>query len=257
MRIAPLFLNLFLFLCSICMISNIQAQTSSQLYTSANRDFENGKFEDAETKYRDILDKGLGSEDLYYNLGSTLYRLDRPGEAVLWYRRALVLDPGLSESRQSLTFIQNKTGFLEFAESDFAKFIRAVSSPAWNWILWTSFWIFVIGLSTAILISQARRFRPLLYTFSSFALVISFLAFQAHRYRKKHLAVENFATVVSSDASAQTSPVIDSEAVIELPPGSEVRITRKSGPWIYADVPGDLRGWIRSEDVENVWPPSK
>jgi len=257
MRIAPLLLNLLIVICCVSVTGQLQAQTSSQLYSGANRDFENGKFEEAESRYRKLVAEGLASEDLYYNLGSTLYRLDRPGEAVLWYRRALVLDPGLSESRQSLTFIQNKTGFLEFAESDFAKFIRAVSSSSWNWIFWIAFWIFIIALTTAILIPQARRFRPLLYTLSTFALVFTFLAFQAHRFRQRHLAIENFATVIASDASAQTSPVIDSEAVIELPPGSEVRITRKSGPWIYADVPGDLRGWIRSEDVEQVWPPSK
>lgn len=232
----------------------LSAQTESQTYSSANRDFENGNFQEAETKYRSLIQKDLASADLYFNLGSTLYRLDRPGEAALWYRRAIVLDPGLSEAAQSLAFLQKKTGYLEFAESDFAKFIRALSPQVWTWIFSLCFWLFGIFLATAILIPRARRFRPLLITFAVFGLLLGIFAYQAGRFRDRHLAIDNFATVTDNSISARTAPVPDSAEVIALPPGSEVRITQNDGPWLYVDVPGELRGWVRAEEVAPVWP---
>ena len=51
-----------------------------------------------------------------------------------------------------------------------------------------------------------------------------------------------------------TAPAPDAKSVIDLPPGSEVRILRDSGPWRYVEIPGDLRGWIRAEALEPVWP---
>ena len=74
------FLSAFSLMLTFSVSPLLFAQTESQTYSSANRDFENGNFQEAETKYRSLIQKDLASADLYFNLGSTLYRLDRPGD---------------------------------------------------------------------------------------------------------------------------------------------------------------------------------
>jgi hypothetical protein len=41
-------------------------------------------------------------------------------------------------------------------------------------------------------------------------------------------------------------------AVLALPPGSEIKILSTRGDWLYAALPSNLRGWISVKDAERV-----
>ena len=51
------------------------SQSSDQLFSEANKHYNNNQFDDAIAVYESILDQGLYSTDLYYNLGNTYFRL--------------------------------------------------------------------------------------------------------------------------------------------------------------------------------------
>jgi hypothetical protein len=85
-------------------------------------------------------------------------------------------------------------------------------------------------------------------------LVTAVVVHLVSRYRSTNLAVENFATVLSAETDAFTSPTPDAKKVIDLPPGSEVRLLQRSDKWSYVEIPGDLRGWVRSDTIAPVWP---
>lgn len=236
------------------LVSSLLAQDSDAIYASANTDFEEGDYASAIESYSKLATKGLVSPDLFYNLGTSLYREGNPGEALLWLRRALVAQPGMPEAAQNLEFLRNRIGFLEFADSKIDQSLRTLPPTFGKWLFWSAFWMGLIALAAAFCIDQLRPNRSGLITLAIALLMISFVGNRIDRYSKLHLSLENFATITAEDVSALTSPTPDAESVIELPPGSEVRILQVADRWIYVSIPGDLRGWIRRDQLEQVWP---
>ncbi len=73
-----------------------------RLWDLANTAYVNGDYAGAIAIYESILDRGLASARLYYNLGNAYFKEDRTGKAILFYRRALRLRPGNEDVRHNL-----------------------------------------------------------------------------------------------------------------------------------------------------------
>jgi hypothetical protein len=93
---------------------SIADDSLNSIFKNADNDFWNGEYEKARTAY-DRLEK-LGVEDaaLFHNLGTVYARLGKLGTAVLYYEKALRLDPGQDDARYNLSvireFIARKAG---------------------------------------------------------------------------------------------------------------------------------------------------
>ncbi len=225
-----------------------------QQFVEANQDFEAGKLGDAAAKYEKLVADGHVSAELFFNLGTAKYRLDEIGEAVLWMKRALVIEPGMPEVHQSLTFLRSRIAFFEFTETGLDRFIRNLPNSFAKWGMTLSMWTSLILCSALICLPRIRTNFALLITLVVVSAAISVGFARMELYRSHHLAIENFATVVKQGASALTAPVPDAKPLIDLPPGSEVRILQPAGAWTYVEVPGDLHGWVRSDTIEPNWP---
>ena len=234
--------------------SRASESDADTLFAAANRDFEMGDFADANEKYLALVEDGYASPDLYFNLGTTLFREDRPGESMLWLRRARVLDGTLPEPRQSIRFLRTHLAFLEFAESRTDRFVLSLPGGLARWISLACFWLALIALALGFAIPRLAPNRSGFIALAVLLLPVAIVGHLIENYREQNLAPENFATVVAMNTSALTSPTPDAREVIDLPPGSEVRILQSTGPWRYVDIPGDLRGWVRADAVEPVWP---
>ena len=90
-----------------------QADQRDVLFAQGNAAFQSGNFAAAESEYRKLIQSGEVSEDVFFNLGNAIYRQNRPGEAALWFQRARVFDPRMTEANQNLTFLQKTHGYLE------------------------------------------------------------------------------------------------------------------------------------------------
>ncbi len=226
----------------------------STLFESANRDFEANKFEDAALKYEQLARSGRISAELYFNLGTAKYRLGQSGEAILWMKRALVVDPAMPEARQSLTFLRTRIGFFEFAESRLDRIIGSLPATFGIWATSLAVWISLGLISIAVFPGRLKARRSTLITCAILAAMAAFVSSRVGHYRTAEVGLETSSTITGSGVSALTAPAPDAKAVVELPSGSEVRIIRDTGGWQYAEIPGNLRGWIRKEMLEPIWP---
>lgn len=230
------------------------AQEPDGIFQSANDHFERGEFEEASQQYLNLVHGGFISSDLYYNLGTTLYRLEKPGEAMLWFRRARLVESHAPEVAQNLSFLKGKTGFLEFADSGPASLLRSLPPGTGTWLGSLLLWTAAIAAAAAFFLPRCRPRRTGLIASGIVLAILGVTALRLEHYRETKLDAENFATVTVSGAKALTAPSPSAKAVIDLPPGSEVRIIQASGPWRYLDIPGELRGWVRAEEIEPLWP---
>ncbi|MCB1203966.1 MAG: tetratricopeptide repeat protein [Verrucomicrobiae bacterium] len=246
-RIFPVFV-------SLCLLAGPLLADDESNFSSANQLFENGDFTGAAKAYRQLAESGKLSPELFYNLGAAQHRLGNEGEAVLWMRRALYLDPGMPEPTQSLSFLRTHLAFFEFAGNGLERFLSSINASAFLWIRSLALWIAALATVAAFSIPRLKPNRSALVTLSIVMLMLAVVAWRADRYRENRLTVDNLATVISDSASALTAPSPDAKEVVTLPPGSEIRLLQQAGAWTYAEIPGELRGWLRTETVAKLWP---
>ena len=81
----------FIFILSVCFLS---ATASAQsLVKKAEDAYMSDKYGEAISIYQEVMQKEGVSSDLYYNMGNAYYKSGQLGKAVLFYERALLLNP--------------------------------------------------------------------------------------------------------------------------------------------------------------------
>lgn len=234
---------------------SLSAQEPAVLFITANTAYENGDYATAESNYRQIAEQYRNvSPDVFYNLGNSLFRLGRPGEAMLWYQRVLVLQPDHPEVQQNLKFLRSQIAFLEFEATGLDSWWLRFTANQLGGMGFAALWIALICLVTMVVIRSWRTWRPVFLLAAVCFLVIAGFFLWGFRARMTRLAVENRAIVTAPDVSALTSPLADAKPVIELPPGSELRMVEDRGPWVRVEIPGNIRGWLRAESLQRIWP---
>jgi hypothetical protein len=58
--------------------------------------------------------------------------------------------------------------------------------------------------------------------------------------------------VTANGVEARVATADTANAVLALPPGSEVKIVSQRGDWVYATLPNNLRGWVPTKSIARV-----
>jgi hypothetical protein len=245
------FLCLLLFL---AFLAPATGATDDATYSSALEAYEKGQFDDAVAGFSSLAQKAK-SPTLFYNLGNALWRQGKQGEAILWYRRALLLDPSFTEAKQNLAFARETTAFQEELPPSWKSLSDRSKKDHWIIAATACFWLTVFFWIWAVRHKQnpGRQSLAILATIlfflgTSVTGTLWFLKSRDHPTTRAVITSTGNATAYTAATATTGSPVLD------LPPGSLVRSVEERGAWVYAELPGDLRGWIRKEQLTPLWP---
>ena len=75
------------------------------LFSNANRLYEEGSYEPALESYQSIILDGFESAALYYNMGNAAYRSNSIGHSILYYEKALKLEPKHEDALHNLEYV--------------------------------------------------------------------------------------------------------------------------------------------------------
>ena len=79
------------------------------IWPKANDAYSLGEWKSALELYESIENKGVVSERLYYNMGNTHYKLGDNARAILYYERALKLNPANKDAANNIKIAQIHT----------------------------------------------------------------------------------------------------------------------------------------------------
>jgi tetratricopeptide (TPR) repeat protein len=234
--------------------------SAEDAFNDGNVAYEAGMYQEAHHLYQSMVDDGQVAAGLFYNLGNAAYRLDRDGEAALWYRRAIAIDPIHAEARQNLRVIENKTGFIQPVSNSTQRFLDHFSHRQLVILLSFAFWGTVLSFLTLLLAttpSPLGRGKIALIAARVLSLVLLTFCAVVMGLQSQRRPIDTSAVVVSDNAVARTSPYTDAKDVIALPPGSQLVRLEDRGPWAYVGIGDDIRGWLRAEEIASLWPYEK
>ena len=230
----------------------------------ANQAYKQELYNEALKLYLQEAEKTGVSSDLYCNIGDTYYRLKDNVHAVLFYERALLLDPSNSDARFNLDFVRSKMQLPDDAgDSWFSNWVdqtvSRLSSNAWAVIAIITFLLFLAGVAVYMFMDNVLM-RKIGFFGGAVLIVASILANMAafHVYHKAtggNGAIIMPESVVLSKAPREAR---DKEGeAFRLLQGTRVEIVDTivdpaSGKWLQVSTAGGHKAWINAKDVEVI-----
>ncbi|MBO4774326.1 MAG: tetratricopeptide repeat protein, partial [Bacteroidales bacterium] len=102
-------IGMCLLLACLLLAGPVMAGSDGELWQEANDAYRRKDYGTAVSLYEKLIANEAVSADLYYNMGNACYRLNRLGEALLWYERALRLQPSNADIRANIAFVNSQT----------------------------------------------------------------------------------------------------------------------------------------------------
>ena len=230
----------------------------------ANQAYKQELYNEALKLYlQEAKETGISSA-LYCNIGDTYYRLKDNVHAVLYYERALLLDPSNSDVRFNLEFVRGKMQLPDDAgDSWFSNWIdqtvSRLSSNAWAIIAIITFLLFLAGVA-AYLFMDNVMIRKIGFFGGAILIVASVLANFA-AFHVYHKATGASGAIIMPEkvtlSTAPREPRDKQEEAFELMQGTRVEIVdsiadKTSGKWLQVSTAGGHKAWINADEIEII-----
>lgn len=219
--------------------------------------YESAKYDDAIKLWLEAGPYQELTADTLYNIGNASYRSGSPGQAALYYRRALVRDSAHAEARQNLRFLERKYGAITVQRPEYQYALAKIPLTAWKIFFWGSVWLCVLALLVFPATRPDARIRVAAVTALIIGPILFSISFLGYRYfpnDAEFADVGKQAVVIDEKVALHTDAARTSPEVIDAPPGSLCEILSESGRWAYVAFATKTRGWVPVESIEKVVP---
>ena len=231
--------------------------SAEELWAKANEAYNQAAYAEAENDYRAILEMGLSSAKLYFNLANTLFKQEKLGEAILYYNKALRLAPADEDIRHNLEYAENSTKdsieqIPEFFLTSWVKALRnMMSCDGWTLL---SILLFAVTLASALVYLLAQRIATRKTGFYIMALgAVLFIVTTLFAYNEREAIVNhNEAIVMSSAVSVKSSPDRAATELFVLHEGTKLSIGERMSDWVEVRIADGRKGWIERSRIAEI-----
>ena len=229
------------------------SQSSDQLFSEANKHYNNNQFDDAIAVYESILDQGLYSTDLYYNLGNTYFRLGDFANARWSYEMGLINDPRNKDINYNLVLTKQKIpNTLEIPDSQILNMINnfLASFTYEEFIFFSSLMLLFFSLSFTLHRIIMSSFSAGLYYFF---MLLFFLGTSCSVIKFLWEKNNSFGVILNDETQLYSAPFLNDDINISVFfSGNKVKIEQTTDKWLEISSMDGRKGWIRLEDIRTL-----
>jgi len=250
--------SFILFLAMLTLpFGSIAQKSPDHLYAKANKEYAQKKYEAAVNSYQQILDAGVTTSSVYYNLGNAHYRLNNFASAILNYERAHRLSPNDKDTNANLALANSKiTDKMEVIPELFLKrwwnsFLLLLSVQSWSvlgviFLLAGFVGLIVYLLSTRVQLKRISFFAGLTVLILGICLVA--LASAAEGYIASHKQ----AIVFNGIVNVKSAPNTKQKTLMVIHEGIKVNIIDSKGDWLKVELPNGNIGWVEAAAIQVI-----
>ena len=228
------------------------------LWRSGVEAYSAGDYAKALQDFEDVRATGLMSKELYYNLGNAYFKGGEIAPAILWYERALRLDPSDADIRYNLDYARALTQdrIDEVPEIFFEQWGHAMCyllpSNVWAVIGLIGFALMVACVLLFLLGSTPGR-RKLGFFVGIAFFVVAFLGWDFAQWQRQEALRQDMAIVMRPVTSVKSSPAAEgAKDLFILHEGTRVRILDNVGGFSNIELADGRQGWLPAGDVEVI-----
>jgi len=233
------------------------ASTVNNRMDEANKFYREGNYDNAIEMYQSLVDEGYLGVSLFYNIGNSYYRIGKIGKAILFYEKALKLDPSDEDAIHNLNFahlstvdrIQPLPRFFLF--DWWETLLGLFSSNGWAYTVFIFYLLMIILIGLYFFARSVKQQKIFFFsgivTLLFLALSISLLVIKVNRDAtlKSGVIIEQVVTVKSSPDPKSTDSFIIHE-------GLKVNLEDDLDNWVKIRLADGKVGWIENSYVEKI-----
>lgn len=240
----------------ILVTSHLQA-VSDTLFQHANNLYQEGEFEAALNEYREILKSGYEASDLYYNMGNAAFRSNSIGRSILYYEKALKLDPSHSDAAHNLEFVSRYRvdAFEEvpelFLRTWISAAVRALPESTWSIMALLSFGL-TLGFILVYLFAKGIGLKKGAFFAALLGMIFFIFTLLSGISQHRRIIEPEYGIILSPSVVVKSTPSETGNELFILHEGTKVTVSEQVTGWHNIRIIDGREGWIRSEDFEYI-----
>lgn len=235
-----------------------QGQDAQSIFSGANQAYLDGNFDKSIAAYQKVLQTGVVHPDLYYNLANAYYRSGHMGLAVLFYEKALALNPADQAAQSNLAIVRK-----ELLDKVVMPDKNAVGEPLWHGFLrgldlemltWTFLvlWILVFAvLITRRLMSNSPLRRIMFWV--NVPLICVMLTFSVLLFSRIYIQEKvHHGIIVTDTAPLKEGPGRSTAVLMEIHAGLKVRLLNEVDDYMRVRLANGVEGFVLQKQLGRI-----
>ena len=237
----------YLLVCVAVLVPfGLRATAPDADFDAANKLYGEGKFSGAADAYEKMIESGVASPAIYFNLGDAYFKSAQIGHAIAAYRQAAQRTPRDADVRANLQFARNQVTGPTSSSSRWETALTQLSLNEWTWLTVVAFWLLMTLLAARQIVPRWRNKTAV------FLASAAFLVFGAGLGIMAILHHEKVAVVISPDAIIRNGPFDESPDSFPAKDGSELQVLDQKNDWFQVTDGHGRTGWVRQGSVAVV-----
>ncbi len=243
------------FVSILLIIISLPAFSTLNEFEKANLMYKNGNYSEAYKLYTDIINKNYESPDLFFNLGNTCYRLNKVGESIYFYEKALSSDPQNEDYSYNLELAKLRVKNIPevIPESALYSFFKKIIySTSYKFKAYFNLIIFVFTLIIFIFFIKARKSRNKKLYFISviFLTAVVITGIILMQIQISEQTDHQKAIVITNEVQTKSSPNEEANDLFPVYEGFKAKIENISGDWCEIKLTDGKKAWIKENNLK-------
>ena len=236
---------------------NVDQTDIDSLYHIANSLYQQGQYEPALEQYNTLILSGKESADLYYNMGNAAYRSNSIGHAILYYEKALKLEPAHEDAIHNLDFVSRYRldTFEEvpvlFLGAWINGFVQLFPEQSWS-ILAMAFFIIILTGLLVFLFSRRMVLKKSGFISGLVALILFVITLSSAISRHRDIVNPDSGIILAPSVVVRSSPSASGTELFILHEGTKIEVSEEVSGWQNIKVIDGREGWIKRGDFESI-----
>ena len=251
------YIVLYIALILFVTVSTVYAQKDGErdpayIFYKANALYEDGKYDTAINVYTGLIDQGLESGNLYFNIGNSYFKKGELGKAILNYERAIKRIPGDSDLKSNYDFAHSQVKNMVPAKSDpfhrkVLNLYRSFSMNGLTVLLSVTYIVLLLFVFIFFVFKPGLKHR---YIFTISLFIFFFISLYALSDRITSHNRE--AVLIAESSDAMFEPVESATIHYTIYEGTKVYIVQEKMDWLKIRRQDGKIGWIKKADSEII-----
>jgi tetratricopeptide (TPR) repeat protein len=237
--------------------ADLYPQEPSGTFTKGTELFSAGKYQEAINVWMTLYNSGYQSAAIDYNIGNAYFKLENVPRSILFYERALLLDPADEDISYNLqiarTLVVDK--FKEIPELFFVTWFNFISlylsSNTWAIMGLITFIFFLVSLSIYFY-SKEYRLKVIGFWTAILMLLVSTSCITLSARNSKLVYRSDKAIIMAPQVNGKSSPDQSGTDLFLLHEGTKVTLGDKVGEWFEIRLSDGNKGWVPSDCLEKL-----
>jgi tetratricopeptide (TPR) repeat protein len=220
-------------------------------FEKANDAFADDQFPKAVELYTSLLDEGLVSTELYFNLGNAYFKQNDLANAIFHYEKALQLNPADQEVRENLEIANTQTidKIENVPESNLNTMVYTTTHllkvDTWAWV--SVIFSLCFGFFMVLYFrSGTTRKKRITFFISILFLVFGITSLLFGRFQNQFLGEQSFAIIFEDQVQVRVEPNSRSDVNFQMNKGSKVSTGSTFRDFTQIELSDGSKGWVKT-----------